>query len=273
MIADRLLARLTKIPGARSLWTRFPIGSVPTRVKYGIFDRPHYAYGVYSAADMAKRLGLDAIQVIEFGVAGGNGLVALERIAALISADMGIPISVCGFDTGGGMPPPADYRDLPHVWDQGFYAMDVPKLRSRLRPETELVLGNVRSTVAAWRPKAKIGFIAFDLDYYSSTKDAFRLFDRSSGLFLPRVYCYFDDLMWPEHALHNEFAGELCAIREFNEEHGSKKLCPIHMFRYARVHPAPWNDQMYAFHDFNHPDYCTNITLSGSQHRQLALRQ
>src|SRR5580658_9317485 len=128
MIADRLLARLTKIPGARSLWTRFPIGSVPTRVKYGIFDRPHYAYGVYSAADLAKRLGLDAIQVIEFGVAGGNGLVALEAIATAVETDLGIRIHVCGFDSGGGMPAPVDYRDLPHVWDQGFFAMDVPKL-------------------------------------------------------------------------------------------------------------------------------------------------
>jgi hypothetical protein len=272
MIPDRLLSRLTQIPGARSLWQRFPLGSVATRVRYGIFDRPHYAYGVYWASDLAKRLGLNAIQVIEFGVAGGNGLLALERIAAVVSADLGIEINVCGFD-GGGMPPPADYRDLPHVWDAGYYAMDVPKLKARLRPDTELVLGDVKRTVSSWTPKAKIGFIAFDLDYYSSTRDAFELFERLSEDFLPRVYCYFDDIMWPEHALHNEWVGELRAIREFNEEHSAKKLCPIHLFRHTRVHPSPWNDQMYVFHDFSHPEYCTNITAAGAQYRQKPLRQ
>jgi hypothetical protein len=81
MSADRALARFTQIPGVRSLWRRFPLGQLKTRVRYGIFDRPHYAYGVYSAADLAKRLGLSAISVIEMGVAGGKGLLALEGIA------------------------------------------------------------------------------------------------------------------------------------------------------------------------------------------------
>ncbi len=273
MIHDRLLDRLTQIPGARTLWNWLPLGSVATRVRYGIFDRPHYAYGVYSATDLAKRLGLNAIQVIEFGVAGGSGLMALERIAAAVETALGIQISVCGFDSGGGMPAPADYRDLPHVWDKGFYVMDVAKLKARLRPNTELVLGDVKTTLSSWIPKARIGFCAFDLDYYSSTKDAFALFERSSEAFLPRVYCYFDDIMWPEHALHNEWVGELCAIREFNEEHSTSKLCPIHMFHHTRVHGSPWNEKMYVFHDFRHPLYCTNITAVGAQYSQLPLQQ
>jgi hypothetical protein len=52
MSRHRILTRLTQIPGARSLWCRFPTGPVELRVRYGIFNRPHYAYGVYSAADM-----------------------------------------------------------------------------------------------------------------------------------------------------------------------------------------------------------------------------
>src|SRR5579872_2863973 len=92
MIPDRLLRRFTLLPGIRTIWRKFPIGSVATRVRYDVFDRPHYAYGVYSAADLAKRLGLGAIQVIEFGVAGGNGLVALEAIAAAVGAEFGIRI-------------------------------------------------------------------------------------------------------------------------------------------------------------------------------------
>ncbi len=271
MIPDRLLRRLTLIPGVRTLWRKFPIGSVATRVRYDVFDRPHYAYGVYSAADLAKRLGLDASQVIEFGVAGGNGLVALEGIAAAVGADFGIRIHVCGFDSGGGMPLPLDYRDLPHVWNQGFFTMDVAKLKARLRPATELVLGDVRTTIAAWTPKAKIGFAAFDLDYYSSTKHALAVLELGHEAFLPRVYCYFDDLIWPEHALYNDWVGELCAIREFNEGHGAKKLCPIHLFRHTRVHQSEWNDLMYVFHDFAHPLYATNITSAAAQYRQLPL--
>jgi hypothetical protein len=240
MIPDRLLARLTQIPGARSLWNRFPFGSVATRVRYGVFDRPHYAYGVYSAADQAKRLGLDAIQVIEFGVAGGRGLIALERIAAAVEADLGIRIHVCGFDSGAGMPAPADYRDLPHVWDEGFYAMDVAKLKARLRPNAELVLGDIKTTISSWTRKARYGFVAFDLDYYSSTKDAFALWEHGSEATRPRVYVYFDDILWPEHALHNDWVEELCAIREFNEDHPHEKLCPIHLFRHTRVHESPW---------------------------------
>src|ERR1700686_1808651 len=273
MIRDRLLARLTQIPGARTLWSRFPLGSVATRVSYGIFDRPHYANGVYSAADLAKRLGLSAIQVNEFGVAGGSGLIALERIAATAEIALGIQISVCGFATVGGMPAPGDYRDLPHLWDRGFYAMDVAKLKARLRPATELVLGDVRTTLLSWTPKARVGFCAFDLDYYSSTRDAFVLFERGSEAFLPRVYCYFDNIMWPEHALHNEWGGELCAIREFNEEHSPRKLCPIHLFRHTRVHESPWNEMMYVLHDFKHPLYCTKITPVGTKYDQLPLRR
>lgn len=37
--------------------------------------RPNYAYCTYHAADLARRLGIPRISVIEFGVAGGNGLL------------------------------------------------------------------------------------------------------------------------------------------------------------------------------------------------------
>ncbi len=272
MIPDRILARLTQIPGARSLWCRFPLGSVDTRVRYGVFDRPHYAYGVHAAADLAKRLGLKTISVIELGVAGGRGLLALERIAKIVGTHLGIQIHVTGFDTGQGMPAPVDYRDLAHVWDTGFYKMDVPKLKAELSPGTELILGDIEDTVSSWVPKGSIGFVAFDLDYYSSTKTAFRLFENADpNTRLPRTYCYFDDLLWPEHACHNEYMGELGAIADFNEEYEYKKICPIHMLRHTRMHQAAWNEQMYVFHDFKHPLYCKNVTGSGDRYTQMPL--
>jgi hypothetical protein len=206
------------------------------------------------------------------GVAGGRGLLALENIAKLVSDHLGIQIHVTGFDSGQGMPAPADYRDLAHVWDKGFYTMDVSKLKASLSPGTELVLGEIGDTVSSWVPKGSLGFVAFDLDYYSSTKSAFNLFQNDDpSTRLPRCYCYFDDMIWPEHACHNEYIGELCAIKEFNQEHEFKKLCPIHMLPHTRVHPSPWNEQMYVLHDFKHPLYCKNVTPSGDRYTQHPL--
>src|SRR5205823_1690473 len=109
------------------------------------------------------------------------------------------------------------------------------------------------------------------LDYYSSTKRAFGLFEGPPHTRLPRVFCYFDDTVEPERACHNEYTGELCAIREFNCEHEDKKISPVHLLRHLRVHPERWNDEMYILHDFSHPLYRRNITPSGRQHSQLPL--
>jgi hypothetical protein len=43
--------------------------------------RPQYVWGVLNGAFLARALGIPRISVIEFGVAGGNGLVVLESIA------------------------------------------------------------------------------------------------------------------------------------------------------------------------------------------------
>src|SRR5579875_650413 len=137
---DRILTALTKLPGARSAWTRFPIGSTSLRVKYGAFSRPHYAFGIFRAAELARQLDIEAISVIELGVAGGRGLLAMERISAEVAKAFSVRISVYGFDTGVGMPRPVDYRDLPHVWGQGFYRMDEPALRAALN-QAQLILG------------------------------------------------------------------------------------------------------------------------------------
>jgi hypothetical protein len=269
-ILDRVLTLLIRMPGGQSLWQKVPLGSVSTRVRYGIWNRPHYAYGVYAAANLAKQLGKPGVTVIEFGVAGGSGLIALQELAKTMSAELDLPIWVVGFDTGQGMPDPIDFRDLPHVWNTGFYSMDVDRLRAQLSG-TQLLLGDVGDTVSEFLSNSirfPIGFIAFDLDYYSSTTKAFRVFEGLPETRLPRVYCYFDDITWPERACHNEYTGELGAIRDFNARSYEKKICPIHLFRNTRPQPETWNDQFYVLHDFSHPSYCTNITPSGDRFRQ-----
>ena len=44
---------------------------------------------------------------------------------------------------------------------------------------------------------------------------------------LPRILCYFDDIIGGETELYNDFTGVRLAIREFNEA-GSKKLSPAY---------------------------------------------
>ncbi len=269
----KLLANVVEATGVRALWRRWPVGSVETRIAFDVSTHAAYAFGVYSAAQLAKSLGLAAISVAEFGVAGGRGLLALERISREISQALAIRIDVFGFDSGSGMPEAADYRDLPHVWAKGFYTMDVDALKPRLT-NAQLIIGDVAQTSSAWAARpgiAPIGFIAFDLDYYSSTVSALRVFDAPEQSRLPRVFCYFDDIIWPTYACHNEFVGELLAIREFNAANFHRKLCPFHLLRHMRLIPAGWNDQIYVLHDFAHPLYCVNITQKNNLPTQQSL--
>lgn len=266
-----MLNKFVKIPGITSLWRKFPFGSVALRTEFDIWERPHYAFGIYSASLLAKQLGITSISIIEFGVAGGRGLLCMEDYAAQFEKYFEIKINVYGFDSGKGMPPPEDYRDLPFVWQEGFYAMDPEKLKAKLK-RAKLILGDVCDTIPDFHAQAgvsPIGFVAFDLDYYSSTKRAFNIFKGIEQTRLPRIYCYMDDIIWPERACHNEWTGELCAIREFNQENEFLKICQIHKLKWTRYKQKAWNEQIYVLHDFKHPLYSNMITPSGEKHRQL----
>ncbi|MGF1607955.1 MAG: hypothetical protein ACFCUQ_01070 [Kiloniellales bacterium] len=242
-------------------WRRIGVGPFRLRLAFDAVERPHYAYGMYNGALLASRLGYKKLSVIEFGVAGGNGLLAMERLAREVEMEWPVEIEIYGFDMGQGLPPPADYRDLPFEYQHGEFRMDEDKLRARLS-RSQLVLGNVRDTVrrflADFGP-APIGFVAIDLDFYSSTRDALTLFDADHRYLLPRVMCYFDDIVGADWVMFNEHLGELLAIKEFNETHQHRKLAPIHQLRHKRVIERVWNDKMYALHDFQHPRYNDHI--------------
>ena len=267
-----ILNQLTRIPGFGRLWRSFPVGSPELRTRFDIWPRPPYAYGVWRAADLAKSLNLNGITVAEFGVAGGSGLVALEAIAQAMADHFGLTVDVFGFDTGTGNPAPADFRDLPHVWAEGYYRMDQQKLKRRLQ-HAQLMLGDLGSTIPTvlGRLRYPVGFLSFDLDYYSSTMQAFRVFDSPYDSRLPRVFCYFDDLIWPERACYSEFTGEYAAIRDFNSQSKHKKISQVAGLRWMRERARAWNEQIYVLHDFEHPLYSKHITPSGVEYRQLEL--
>jgi len=267
------LNQLMRLPYVHGLWMKMPVGSVRARTYHGIFPYPHYAYGAYWSAYLAKQLGIRRITVVEFGVAGGRGLLNLQSASQQIEAELGVGIDVVGFDTGGGMPDPIDYRDLPHIWGKGFYKMDHEKLRKQLTT-AKLILGDVRDTVPAFLATpglAPVGFVAFDLDYYSSTKTAFRIFEDGDTKCLPRVHCYFDDVASNDLGCMNEYVGELLAIREFNEAHARQKICKFENLRLSRPRWEHWQEKMYVYHNFDHPEYARQVIPLEARHTERPL--
>lgn len=224
--------------------------------------RPHYAYCMWVAADLARRLGLKRISAIEFGVAGGNGLAFMVAFADRIRSYTGITIDCIGFDTGEGMPEPESAKDLPYWFKAKQYAMDRAALSERL-PDAKLVLGNVRETVGNFieqHDPAPIGAIFNDTDYHSSTQDSLALFNAAyahPGKFLPRIPMYFDDVIGSELEMYGAHNGQLTAIAEFNEAsadtkvHLNQNLLPLAHIRYRH--------QIYYAHLFGHPRYCEYI--------------
>src|SRR5919198_1046043 len=87
--------------------------------------RPAYLWGALHGAHLAKTLGIPAISLIEFGVGGGDGLIALEMIADRIERALDIRTAVYGFDTGGGRPPPAGVRACSNFFSPGDYPKGV----------------------------------------------------------------------------------------------------------------------------------------------------
>jgi hypothetical protein len=218
--------------------------------------KPGYVWGVLQGVGLAKVLGLHRASVVEFGVAGGAGLLALERIAEAVEELLEVEVEVYGFDTGSGHPKPQDYRDCPNLWMGGDYPMDKAQLEPQLR-RARLKLGLVEETVPAFLASSlsPVAFVSIDLDLYSSTRDALRLFDAKQEALLPRVYCYFDDI---NGYTYSDYTGERLAIAEFNEAHEMRKLSPIYGLKHF-VPPAYsnawWVDLLYLAHIFDHPLY------------------
>lgn len=258
-VLGRLITQPARIP--RAILRAWPGASFESRLEWDALDYPYYAYGLQQAAREARALGLPSISAVELGVGGGRGLIAMESHATAISRQLGVGIDVYGFDTGAAQPKPRDYRDLPYVWKAGYFAMDVELLRSRLH-RTELILGDVMETIPAFlaRPQVSpVGFVAFDLDYYWSTASAMSLLAAPAEALLPRVFCYFDDIVGDDAELHSEHAGALLGIEEFNAANSDRKLGRIHGLEYKRWVRAEWHLKQYVMHDFSHPLYDRHI--------------
>jgi hypothetical protein len=235
--------------------------------------RPQYAWGTLQGAGCAHTLGIPRVCALEFGVAGGRGLVALERIATMVRDISGVQVDVVGFDTGGGLTSPIDHRDIPNLFWEGRFPMDVEALRKRLTAAS-LVLGPIAETLPAFldeRPPP-VAFISVDVDLYSSTVDCLRLFEATPALLLPRVYCYFGDI---HGYTYGDCNGERLAIAEFNARHPQRQISKIHGLKFyvpQTVREAEWVECVYIAHVFDHELYAQRSSITTSENDQRIMR-
>jgi hypothetical protein len=234
--------------------------------------RPNYAYCTYHAADLARRLGIPRISVIEFGVAGGNGLMFLRDFAERVRQATGVEIEVYGFDTGAGLPEVDATEDLPYWFRPSQYRMDQDALQARLRP-AKLVLGNVADTVSGFFAKydpAPVGAIFNDLDLYTSTRDSLKLFEQDPSHFLPRLFMYLDDVVGTELEMYSECNGQLLAIKEFNRRQQDVYV-GLNQNLLAR-NEVYYRYQIYYTHFRKHPLYRQYVGGDDQKAMEAALR-
>lgn len=271
-MAKLMNALLNPQRAALKAWRVFGTASLSNKLEYDLFDRPHYAYCLANAARLARALRVPRISALEFGVAGGRGLLALEALCPEIEKAFGVGIDIWGFDTGEGLPDPVDYRDLPYIWKAGFYRMDHAALEAKLE-RARLVLGDVKDTVPTFfetYTPTPLGAAFFDLDFWSSTRDSFGIFSGQPETLLPRVFCYCDDVISNEGGgVLSEDVGQLRAIADYNAGSTPRKLRQISGLAEKRRIRAVWPHQIYVHHAFDHPDYTTYI--HDDPDRQLAI--
>lgn len=228
----------------------FIFGSFKRKVDFDLVTRPEYAFGIMESALKAKEHGLKGISIIEFGVANGAGLMNMIEIAKKVKKSTGIEVKVYGFDTGTGMPKPVDYRDHPELYTEGDFPMNVEALKQSIEGEAELVLGNINEQIESFKSlhdsDCPIGFVSIDVDYYSSTVDALKIFDFTPEYYVPLVHIYLDDVYLDEH---NSRCGELLAVNEWNERNDLRVIEHNPFIRRRRVFKnAGYIGQIYFMH-------------------------
>ncbi|WP_439151666.1 hypothetical protein [Winogradskyella sp.] len=241
-------------------------GSFRRKVFYDLILRPHHAFSILKAADEAKERGFNEIDILEFGVAHGSGLMNMIKIAERVSKTTKVKINIYGFDTGEGMPEPIDYRDHPEYYNTGDFPMNRELLEGKINGKAHLFIGPIKETLRDYlKQKSKmspIGFVSIDVDYYSSTKDVFELFKHDAQSFLPLTYIYFDDIFMDNH---NNKCGELLAIKEFNEENKLRNIAYHRFLENKRLFKnSNWIKQIYFLHVLDH-DYRFNTNRDESK--------
>jgi hypothetical protein len=229
-------------------------GSIKSKIDFDLVVRQQFAFPLLHAAELARQMGVQQLVAMEIGVASGAGLLNICGITERITKETGVRFRIIGFDTGKGMPPPIDYRDLPELWQEGDFPMDERALRMKLPQNAELAIGPLKETIPAVLESItadeRVGFVSIDVDYYSSTVEALKIFSGAPNLYLPRVLLYLDDIIVEPIS---PWTGELLAINEFNAGQKLRKIAPFPFLRSRRIFQrARWIDQIYFCHVHDH---------------------
>lgn len=200
------------------------------RIRAGELDlgRKPYALTLSVGVLAAIFCNVGRIVAIEFGVGTGRGLLDLCKAADYFRRELGFEIDVYGLDNATGLPPPADYRDHPELWQKGqFHQRDTAGLRARLPDYAKLIIGDVADTTGMFadilNPQCLLGFVSVDVDYYSSTKPCLDILRHDAACYPPAVPMYFDDLM-RYNLTYSAWCGEPLAIAEFNRDNAFRKI-------------------------------------------------
>src|SRR5437773_464648 len=147
----------------------------------------------------------------------------------------------------------ADWRDAPWVYSPGEYPCDVDALTKRLG-RSELVLGDIAETLPEWLAQghAPVGFLAVDVDYYSSAIAGLKaLGSAAPQALLPICESYFDDILCRGMP---RFAGEFAAIAEFNKSNSHRQFDrDDSLGEWRPFSERLWLKRMYSFYCLDHP--------------------
>jgi hypothetical protein len=230
-------------------------GNARAKERFDVFRRPHFAYGLFRATEVAKYFGKSAVTVCEFGVATGNGLLQMIALCDVIGKETGIRFRIVGFDTGEGLPTVDGYKDHPEIWSAGDFTMrNRDELVNRISGRAEIIFGDIQDTIGPFTDSldsdAPLGFIAIDVDTYSGAKYALRGLNGPAELYNPAVSIYCDDVNF---FMANEWCGELAAMAEFNSANALRKIDKDRSLPGLRAVRNPdWHERMYVCHMLDH---------------------
>jgi hypothetical protein len=209
----------------------------------------HYPMGLAHGILQASYSGYKKITAIEFGVGTGGSFRNLLKAAEFYSQRFGIEIEIYGFDNGTGLPDPIPgYKDHPEIWQSGqFVAPNLEVWQTQLPPWAHFVIGDISKTIPEFNKKfaqgdSKIAFVSIDVDYYSSSAAAFKIFEMPATCYVPAVPIHMDDII--SLITFSKYAGQELAINEFNDTHELRKLERKDHFRIQNFHVC---------HVFDHP--------------------
>ena len=232
--------------------------------------RPYYETILLESVLEAKELGYKKVSVLELGVAGGNGIITLEKYKKKIEKLTNIQIEIYGFDTGDGLPQIDNKYDLPFLWSTGDYKNDKYELEKRIT--SKIFYGDIKDTFEDFikTDPEKVVSIFIDLDLYTSTKNFLNQLPKFKHYLSPRVYCYFDDVFIPRHYI-NEHNGELLAIKEFNDENTDIKIGKSVSSFYDFKFPTG-TEGLFMMHNFSHKDYFKKLDPHSNFRNSLSLK-